>query len=212
MRGGDRRLAPIFVFIQSLDRRKVQLVHHVGYEIRQVVIGQPLTKACGQQQILFGKVGSECFLPCSKNWHTFRFFFKHIQQNGVKFSDTLLGSYFDPPPVLGALPPCRYHLQDWLAATAGSFGPLGLLGPGVVGGAGSFGAGLVGGVTWGIGRTRRRATRIISRWAGGAIWIMWLSDSAHGTWYSSRKALMVVPLAPRAPSALSIFQVYVLAF
>jgi hypothetical protein len=30
------------------------------------------------------------FLPCSKNWHTFRFFFKHIQQNGVKFSDTLL--------------------------------------------------------------------------------------------------------------------------
>ena len=30
------------------------------------------------------------FLPCSKNWHTFWFFFKHIQQNGVKFSDTLL--------------------------------------------------------------------------------------------------------------------------
>jgi len=30
------------------------------------------------------------FLPCSKNWHTFRFLFKYIQQNGVKFSDTLL--------------------------------------------------------------------------------------------------------------------------
>jgi len=30
------------------------------------------------------------FLPSSKNWHTLRFFFKQIQQNGVEFSDTLL--------------------------------------------------------------------------------------------------------------------------
>src|ERR1017187_9818398 len=60
------RLAPIFLFIYSLDRRKVQLVHHVGYEIRQVVIRQPLTKARGQQQILFWKVSAKSFCHVRK--------------------------------------------------------------------------------------------------------------------------------------------------
>ena len=86
-----RRLAALFLFIHSLDLRKVQLVHHVGDEIGQVVIRQPLTKACGQQQILFCNVGSECFLPCSRKTGTPSGpFSRNIQQNGVKFSDTLL--------------------------------------------------------------------------------------------------------------------------
>src|SRR3984957_12366425 len=63
---GDTAAGPELPFIHALDRRKVQLVHHVGYEIGQVVIRQPLTQACGQQQILFRKVGAECFCHVRK--------------------------------------------------------------------------------------------------------------------------------------------------
>src|SRR5207245_7706207 len=41
----DTAVAPIILFIHRLDRRKVQLIHHVGHQINQVVMRQPFAEA-----------------------------------------------------------------------------------------------------------------------------------------------------------------------
>src|SRR6516225_3129329 len=50
-------LTPIFLLIHRLDRRKVQLVHHIRHTVNQVILRQPVPKARRQQQILLRKVG-----------------------------------------------------------------------------------------------------------------------------------------------------------
>jgi len=42
-----RWLAAIFLFIHRLDRRKVQLVHHIRHTVNQVILRQPVAKAWG---------------------------------------------------------------------------------------------------------------------------------------------------------------------
>ena len=54
---GLRRPATPFPLVMPGDVRQVQLVHHVGNEASQVVIGQPLLQGCWQQQLLVGIVG-----------------------------------------------------------------------------------------------------------------------------------------------------------
>ena len=48
-----RRLATLLVSVNRLHRRQIQVVHHVAYEIRQVVFRQPVTQAGRQQQLFF---------------------------------------------------------------------------------------------------------------------------------------------------------------
>ena len=52
-----RRPAPPFLFVADRDSREVQLVHHVGDEVGQVVRRQPFLQGCRQQQLLVRIVG-----------------------------------------------------------------------------------------------------------------------------------------------------------
>ena len=52
-----RRPATPFPLVASGDLRHVQLVHHVGHEVGQMVVSQPLLQRRWQQQLLVGFVG-----------------------------------------------------------------------------------------------------------------------------------------------------------
>ena len=53
------RAAPVLALVAGGDGREVQLVHHVGDEVGQVILGQPLLEGRRQQQLLAGIVGTE---------------------------------------------------------------------------------------------------------------------------------------------------------
>ena len=49
-----RQPATTFPLVASGDIRHVQLVHHVGYGVGQIVVRQPLLQRRWQQQLLVG--------------------------------------------------------------------------------------------------------------------------------------------------------------
>ena len=51
-----RREAAILGLIHRRDRRQIQLIDDVADEVREVVLRQPVARARGQQQILFGQI------------------------------------------------------------------------------------------------------------------------------------------------------------
>src|ERR1700723_3204465 len=54
--GGIRRIAALLALVVALDRVQVQLIDQVGDEIRQVVLGQPLTQTRRKKKILLRKI------------------------------------------------------------------------------------------------------------------------------------------------------------
>ena len=51
------RSAPPLLLVAGHDLRQVQLIHEVGDEIGQVILGQPFLQGLWQQQLLVGIVG-----------------------------------------------------------------------------------------------------------------------------------------------------------
>src|SRR3984885_6165322 len=54
--GVIRRIAALLALVVALDRVQVQLIDQVGDEIRQVVLGQPLTQTRRKKKILLRKI------------------------------------------------------------------------------------------------------------------------------------------------------------
>ena len=86
-----RRAASPFSFVASGDVRQVQLVHHVGDEVGQMIVRQPLLQGRGQQQLLVRIVGKVGLAHRRLHWFDARPIIPSTPRQPL-FSDGLLGT------------------------------------------------------------------------------------------------------------------------
>ena len=86
-----RRLATLLVSLNRLHRRQIQVAHHVAYEIRKVVLRQPVTQA-GRQQQLFIRVVWPITFAHETLWVHSVSLRQEKPRPDLGFSDRLLGT------------------------------------------------------------------------------------------------------------------------